>query len=425
MRISIPYGKAQKYFEVEDARVQGILRAKDCPRSPILEADIVRASLSNPIGSQPLRELVRGRRRITVITSDHTRPLPSRVTMPILLEEIRAGNPEAEITILIATGMHRSSTADEISSRFGERIAAEERIVVHDAYDEAGLVSLGKTPSGLDVAINRLAADCDLLVAEGFIEPHFFAGFSGGRKAVMPGVAGCRTVLGNHCAERIADRGARAGVLDGNPIHEEMLAAARMANLAFILNVALDSDKRIVASFAGDLDAAHRKGCDFCLGLAGARALPADIVVTGNGGYPLDQNIYQTVKCMTTAAATASPGGVIVVAAECIDGHGGEAFYDTFAGNPSPDGVLREILARGRGETIADQWQTQIFVQILAKHRVVMVTSLDPEMIEHMGMTPADSIGEALEVAETLLENSKTKPSITVVPDGVSVIVQV
>lgn len=422
-KIEIPYGKSSKSIDVPNDRLQAVLCANPKEENAaVSQEELVLRALENPIDSPRLRELARGKRKIVVITSDHTRPLPSHITMPILLEEIRSGNPQAEITILIATGMHRGTDLDEMRLRFGEEICSRERIVVHDAHDEANLALLGTTPSGLNVAINKLGVECDLLVAEGFIEPHFFAGFSGGRKAVMPGIAGYRTVLENHCAELIADDNARAGVLENNPIHEEMLAAARMAGLAFILNVTLDRAKRIDAAFAGNMDTAHKRGCAFCSAAAGVKAPLADIVVTGNGGYPLDQNLYQTVKCMSTAQAVLKPGGMIVVVAECRDGHGGEAFYETFANISTPEGVLRDIRSRKRGETLPDQWQIQIFVQILAKHRVVMVTSLEPEMIEHLGITPASSIEEAITIAENIL--GKKDASITVIPDGVSVIVQ-
>jgi nickel-dependent lactate racemase len=375
MKVSVPYGKSAITCDIPDSRLKGILYSKAHDyQAKAPEADLVRESLAAPAGA-PLRELAKGKRRVVVITSDHTRPVPSRVTMPLLLEEIRAGNAGADVTILVATGSHRGTTREEIADRFGAEVAGRGKIVVHDSRDDANLVSLGLLPSGGELVLNRLAADCDLLIAEGFIEPHFFAGFSGGRKAVLPGVAGYKTVLANHCAEFIAHERARTGILDGNPIHGDMLYAVAAAKLAFILNVVLDADKKIIASFAGDPDAAHRRGCDFLLGLAGVEAVPADIVVTGNGGYPLDQNLYQAVKCMTAAEASVNPGGVIIAAAEASDGHGGEGFYAAFEQTRSPEEVMRAICARGRGETLPDQWQIQIFARILMKHRVVMVTS--------------------------------------------------
>lgn len=429
MKISIPYGKSTLSCEVPDARLKGVLTSKaHAFKAEASEAELVRHSLASPIDSRPLRELAKGKKRVVVITSDHTRPVPSAITMPLLLEEIRAGNPEAQIAILIATGSHRETTRDEVAARFGAEIASKETIVVHDCRDESSLVSAGTLPSGGELVLNRLVVDCDLLVAEGFIEPHFFAGYSGGRKAVLPGVAGYATVLANHCAEFIADDRSRTGVLDGNPIHKDMMYAVRAVGLAFILNVVIDADKKIIAAFAGDADTAHRKGCDFVSELAGVKAAPADIVITGNGGYPLDQNIYQTVKCMTAAEASIRPGGIIVAAAEAVDGHGGEGFYETFKdarlpdGTVDPESAMRAIMARGRGETRPDQWQSQILIRILLKHKVVVVTSAPREMVEHLGMIHASSMEEALATADRLTGNKNA--SVTVIPDGVSVIVR-
>lgn len=421
MKVSIPYGPSALICDIPDSRLKEVLQSgAHHYRAEAPEADLVRHSLASPIGSPTLRELSRGKDRVVVITSDHTRPVPSHITMPLLLEEIRTGNPNADITILIATGSHRGTTREEILSRFGAQIASGEKIVVHDCRDDAGLTSLEKLPSGGDLVISRLAVECDLLVAEGFIEPHFFAGFSGGRKAVLPGIAGYATVLANHCAEFIGHEKSRTGILNGNPIHRDMMHAVGAAGLSFILNVVIDANKKIIASFAGNADAAHREGCDFLTGLAGAKAAPADIVITGNGGYPLDQNLYQAVKCMTAAEASINPGGVIIVAAEARDGHGGEGFYGAFANTRLPEEVMRTILVRGRDDTVPDQWQIQILMRILMKHRVIMVTAAPREMVEHLGMIYAQSLDTALETADRL---QGKEGSITVIPDGVSVIV--
>lgn len=422
MRISIPYGNSRVSCEIPDSRLRAVLAPKFRKAAADKTGEeIVRTSLARPVGSPPLRELAAGKKKVVIISSDHTRPVPSAVIMPLLLEEIRAGNPGADITILVATGCHRSTSEDELEERYGTEIVRTVRVVVHDSLDENSLVSVGTLPSGGDLVLNRLALEADLLAAEGFIEPHFFAGFSGGRKSVLPGVAAYRTVLANHCAEFIDSPGARTGILEGNPIHKDMVYAARKAGLAFICNVVLEPDKRISAAFSGDMERAHKEGCAFLGSMARVQAAQADIVITGNGGYPLDQNIYQAVKSMTAAEASCRPGGVIIEAAECRDGHGGEAFYRAFEEISTARGVLDAILARGRDATEPDQWETQILARILVNHTVIMVTSAPREMAEHLNMLWAPSLQDALALAEEIM--GAREASVTVIPDGVSVIV--
>ncbi|BCV26016.1 nickel-dependent lactate racemase [Gelria sp. Kuro-4] len=422
MKVSVPYGRSFLPFEAPDGRLRSVLTSRLHElKAGAPEKDLVRASLNNPIGSAPLRDLAKGKKNVVIISSDHTRPVPSAVIMPLLLEEVRAGNPDANITILVATGGHRATTQEELLTRYGPDIVKNERIVVHNSHDDGVLVRVGTLPSGGDLILNKLAVEADLLVAEGFIEPHFFAGFSGGRKSVLPGIASYKTVLANHCAEFIAHDRARTGILEGNPIHADMVFAARSVNLAFVCNVVIDSDKRIIAAFSGEMEQAHEKGCQFVGRYARVKAVPADIVVTSNGGYPLDQNLYQAVKSMTAGEATCNKGGVIIVAAECSDGHGGEAFYRTFEHIPTPEGVMNLILARGRDQTEPDQWQIQIFARVLMDYTVIMVTSAPKEMVEHLNMRWAPSLAEAVSMGEDILGNPQA--SITVVPDGVAVIV--
>ncbi len=421
--ILLPYGKQSVPLEVEEGHLAGVLRSGIQSYRPPMDAEaLVRESLANPIGAPRLRELAKGKRRITVIASDHTRPVPSRVIMPQMLAEIRAGNPDAEITLLIATGLHRSTTRDELAAKFGDEIVDRERIVVHDCDDTANLVSLGKLPSGGNLIVNRLAVETDLLVSEGFIEPHFFAGFSGGRKSVLPGIASRETVMYNHNAGFIDSPNARTGVLEGNPIHKDMLFAARAAKLAFVVNVVIDAAHKPIFSVAGDCEEAHRAGRDFLASQCQVAAIPADIAVSTNGGYPLDQNIYQSVKGMTAAEATVKPGGVIIMFAQAADGHGGASFHRTFRDEPDLDRMMRTFLARRPEETIVDQWEAQILARVLLKARVVFVSSCDDQLVRDMHMVPAHSAAEALEIAKKLV--GKPDYTVTVIPDGVSVIVR-
>ena len=266
-----------------------------------------------------------------------------------------------------------------------------------------------------------MAVEADLLCAEGFIEPHFFAGFSGGRKSVLPGVAARKTVLANHCSAFIDSPYARTGIIEGNPIHRDMIYAAKKAGLAFIVNVVINQKKEIIHAVAGDCDLAHKKGVSFLNDWCRTPAVPADIVVSTNGGYPLDQNIYQAVKGMTAAEATVNEGGVIIMAAKSEDGHGGQVFYETFRDEPDVDRMMERFLATPAEGTIPDQWQSQIFARVLKRARVIYVSSAPPEMVRALHMIPADSMEEALRMADRLL--GRPDGSVTVIPDGVSVMV--
>mgnify|MGYP003292206490 CR=1 FL=1 len=292
----LPYYKDHIDFNIADELVAGVLVSKVEEFVPTKsETLLVEDALSNPIGSIPLSELAIGKKHIVIISSDHTRPVPSHITMPVLLKHIRSNNKDVKITILIATGMHRPTTYEELVDKYGQKIVDEENIVIHDAYKDEDMTFKGILPSGGELWVNKLVDECDLLISEGFIEPHFFAGFSGGRKSVLPGIASKKTVLWNHNARFIANKHARPGSLDENPVHKDMLFAAKAAKLEFILNVVLNSEKKVIKAFAGNLEQAHAHGCALVKEIAEVKPIMSDIVITTNGGYPLDQNIYQTV----------------------------------------------------------------------------------------------------------------------------------
>ncbi|MCI6751414.1 MAG: nickel-dependent lactate racemase [Megasphaera elsdenii] len=423
---NLPFGKEKIKLELPEEQVAGVLVSHAHEyKAPKSEAELVADALANPIGSPKLSDLAKGKKNCVIISSDHTRPVPSHVIMPQLLAELRKGNPDIDITILIATGMHRATTKEELIAKYGKEIAEHEKFVIHVSRNDEDMVSIGTLPSGGDCRINKLAANADLLISEGFIEPHFFAGMSGGRKSVLPGIASKVTVLANHCSEFINSPHARTGILQGNPIHEDMLYAAKAAKLAFICNVVIDADKKVIAAFAGDREKAHYAGADFEMKLAGVKPVPADIVITTNGGYPLDQNIYQSVKGMTAAEATCKEGGVIIDVSSCSDGHGGEDFYNNLKNADSIQKAMDEILARGRNETVFDQWEAQILMRMLLKFTIIMVTKAPQQMIEDMHMKYASSIDEALAMAKEIMAKKGNKdPKITVIPDGVSVIVK-
>ena len=420
MKIQFPYGKTHLSYEFEKVKV---LTSSIEDYDPGMgQQALVDAAMAAPEGGITLRELAKGKKKIVLIASDHTRPVPSKFIVPTMLKEIREGNPDADITILISTGCHRETTKEELVTKFGEAIVNNERIVVHDCDDTENLVNLGTLPSGGQCLINRLAVEADLLVAEGFIEPHFFAGFSGGRKSVLPGVAGRETVLANHCSEFIAHPKSRTGILEGNPIHADMLWAAKQAKLQYIVNVVLNGEKQVIYAVAGDLEKAHKKGTDFLFSLCGAQTQPADIVISTNGGYPLDQNVYQAVKGMTAAEAAVKEGGVIVMLAQSGDGIGGDHFYHQLADERDINKTMDIFLNRGRKETVPDQWQTQIFIRVLQKATVIFVSQVEPDLVEAMHMIPAAGLDDAMEKAKKLI--GKKEPTITAIPDGVAVMVK-
>lgn len=418
--ISIPYGKGQLSWEFP---YDGLLTSRvDQLKSEKTGRELVEEAMAHPIGSSTLRELAVGKKSCTIIISDHTRPVPSRDILPPMLRQLRQGNPDIQITLLVATGFHRLTTKEELTAKLGEEIASAETIRVHDAFDPDSNVQIGILPSGAPLVIDRAAVETDLLISEGFIEPHFFAGFSGGRKSVLPGVCDKTTVLGNHCGQFIASPFARTGVLEGNPLHTDMVAAAEMAKLAFIVNVVIDEGKKTVAAFAGDFRQAHEAGTAFLRQYCEVEAIPGDIVVTSNGGAPLDQNIYQSVKGLTAAEASAKEGAVLIMCAQLADGTGGQGFYTSLRDCESPEAHFAQCAATPQNETIPDQWESQILARILMKHRVIYVSRPEMEQtLREMKLEYAPTLEAALTMAKA---DKGENASITVIPNGISVIVK-
>ena len=418
--ISIPYGKTHLEFSFP---YDGILTSRvEELKSEKTGIQLVREAMASPIGSPSLEALAAGKESCTVIISDHTRPVPSRDILPPMLEALRSGNPDIRIRLLVATGFHRLTTREELVAKLGQDIADREEIVIHDAFDPDSNVQIGILPSGAPLVIDRAAVETDLLISEGFIEPHFFAGFSGGRKSVLPGVCDKTTVLGNHCGEFIASAYARTGILEGNPLHRDMVAAAEMAKLAFIVNVVIDEDKHTVAAFAGDFRKAHEAGTAFLRQYCEVTAIPGDIVITSNGGAPLDQNIYQCVKGLTAAEASAKEGAVLILCADLADGTGGEGFYQSLKTCESPAAHFAQCAATPQSETIPDQWESQILARILMKHRVIFVSRPEMEQtLVDMKLEYAPTLAQAMSMAQA---DKGADASITVIPNGISVIVK-
>lgn len=424
MKIELPYGKGFQETEISNERINGVLEASIEEYQP--EDDqltIVKKAMKNPIDSKKLKELAVGKDKVVILISDHTRPVPSKYILPLMLKEIREGNPDADITLLVATGCHRGTTKEELIGKIGEDIYKNEKIYIHDCDDESMLVTLDeKLPSGGNIVVNKLAAEADLLVAEGFIEPHFFAGYSGGRKSVFPGCCSRKAVMYNHNAEFIDSEYARTGNLENNPIHKDMIAAAKALGLVYIVNVVINSDKEVIHAVAGDLEKAHEAGTEWLKGKAGVDKRLADIAITSNGGYPLDQNIYQAVKSMTAAEATVKDGGVIIVSAESSDGTGGDAFYNAFVNEPDTERLYQSFLDTPKEETIPDQWESQILCRVLLKTKaIIYISDVDDEIVKTFHMIPVKTLDEAMEKANELMGNDS---SVTVIPNGISVFIK-
>lgn len=425
MVINFPYGKEKLALDFGENKVN-VLRSKIEEYIPLdTPENLVKTALKNPVGSPPLSVLAKDKKNIVIIASDHTRPVPSKVIFPALLSEIRSVSPEAKITILIATGCHRGTTVEELTNKFGEDIVKNENIVIHDCDDKDKYLSLGKLPSGGEFIVNKIAYEADLLISEGFIEPHFFAGFSGGRKSVLPGVCARSTVMYNHNATFIDSKFARTGILENNPIHRDMIYAAKKANLKFIINVVINAEKKAVYAVSGDVEQAHLKGCEFLNKLCMVQTIPADIALSTNGGYPLDQNLYQSIKGMTAAETAVKENGVIIMFSKCSDGHGGEVLFETFKKEKDIDKMMQTFLATPPEKTLVDQWQSQILARILKKATVIFVSNAPDDMVKEFQLIPCHSGTEALKMAkEILLKRGITNPTITAIPDGVSVIVR-
>ena len=379
------------------------------------QAGAVRQALEHPVGSAPLRERVRPDQTVAISVCDVTRPMPSATVLPVVLEAL-SHVPADRIAIMIASGTHRATTRDELVEMLGADIVDGNRIVVHDAFDEAQLVSLGEVDGGIPVWLNRTWTEADVRITTGFVEPHFFAGFSGGPKMVAPGLAGFETIMRLHDAEMIRSPRARWGVVEGNPIHDGIRAIAARSGVDFSVDVAINRDRQITHVAAGELFAVHRAVRGVVKRNAmQAFARPFDVVVTTNSGYPLDQNLYQTVKGMSAAAQVVKPDGVIVCASACADGYPNHGEYlDILTRRDSPDGLLQMINATGHNRH--DQWEVQVQAQIQQRAAVLLKTDgLSAEQVRAAHLTPIDDVGAATRDA---LSRSGPDARICVLPEG-------
>jgi len=363
VRVDLAYGRHGSSVEVPD-RAQ-VVEPHDLPALDD-EQGAITAALRSPLVGPPLAELVRGAGRVAVVFPDLTRPMPNRTVLPPLLAELeRAGVPDERITLLCATGTHRQATAPEMEELVGPGIVARYAIVDHDATG-ADHVPVGAV-DGVPVLLQREYVEADARIVTGFVEPHFFAGFSGGPKAVCPGLAATVTTLEAHHPRRIADARATFVTRAGNPVHDFVRAAAALAPPHLSLDVAINRARRVTAVFAGPLPEAHDAACEFVQASAVRDVdAPFDLVVSTNGGHPLDRNLYQAVKGMAAAARIVRDDGIIVMAAACEDGvPAGGAFARLLAGARSPADLVGDA-----GVPELDRWQAQVLGRVLARAEV-------------------------------------------------------
>ncbi|GCE11145.1 nickel-dependent lactate racemase [Tengunoibacter tsumagoiensis] len=411
MLVSIPYGSTTRVISVPEDAV--VFHSQPVP--PLAdERHAFQLALREPIASAALASRVRAQDRVAIVISDITRPTPNERIVPWLLEEL-AHVPRSQIVILNGTGSHRANTRAELIQMLGEEIVDTVEIVNHDAFARQTLSYQGQTPAGVPVWVNRRYVESDFTIVTGFIEPHFFAGFSGGPKGILPGLAGIETIQALHSAALIGDSHATWALLENNPVQQNIREAVSLCPPDFLVNVTLDQERHITNIFAGDYLAAHARGCEAVAKLS-TRAVeaPFDIVITSNNGYPLDQNLYQTVKGMTAAAQIVRPGGAIVAVAECRDGlpeHGN--FKALLQMRPTPAALLEMITAPAF--RMNDQWQVQKQALVQLQADVYLHSSLTDDVVRAAQLLPATDLSATL---EQLFQKYGPHARIAVLPEG-------
>jgi nickel-dependent lactate racemase len=353
-------------------------------------------SLHHPIGSRSLREYLFPDAQVCIVFTDITRATPNERIIPWLLEYLIEVVPASNITLINGTGTHRPNTDAELRQLLTDEVVERYRVLNHNADDASELVQVGTTRAGGPALINRRLVEADVRISTGFIEPHFFAGFSGGPKGIMPGVAGLRTVLQNHSGVNLSNPQATFGVLEGNPIWEEMRDLALLVGESFLVNVTLNESREITGVFSGHLISAHREGCDFVRQTAMQKVTaPYEVVVTTNSGYPLDQNLYQAVKGMSAAARIVRKGGTIIIASECSDGvPNGSPYERLLKHSDSFEALFRYITDPTREEP--EQWQVIVQMVIQRQAEVLVYSGLSDEKVRAAKLRPCHDIAQAV-----------------------------
>lgn len=393
LRIPLAYGKGALPVAFPAGRTD-VIEPRHAPGLPD-ERAAFREAMEKPSGCRPLREWLKPDSRVCIVFTDITRATPNERIIPWLLEAL-GDHPRDRVTLVNALGTHRPNTRAELEAMLTPAVVRGWRVVNHEPENRAALMEVGRLDSGRPALINRLVVEADVRILTGFIEPHFFAGFSGGPKAILPGVAGLESVMDNHGAAPIAHPGAAFGITEGNPLWEEMARIAAAAGPSFLVNVTLNAEKRITGVFAGELFEAHRRGCSFVKASA-MQAVERDyeVVVTTNSGYPLDLNLYQGVKGLSAGARIVKPGGLLVLACECREGvPAGSPFDRLLRSGRDPEAVLQTILKPGF--RAPEQWQAQILALVRRRARLMLYSSLPPEAARAAHLEPCADIAAAV-----------------------------
>ncbi|MCA9411949.1 MAG: nickel-dependent lactate racemase [Candidatus Omnitrophica bacterium] len=423
MLVEVAYGKTRLPVEIPDENLQKVFRVRHWPglANP---AQAIEASLVNPIDSAPLADIARGKKNATIVISDITRPVPNRLLLPPILQTLEgAGMAKDQILILIATGMHRPNEGDELIELVGAEIAANYRVENHFGTDVDSHVDLGTDESGVPLLVDRRYHEADLKIVTGLIEPHLIAGYSGGRKGILPGICSLETMKVMHGYRMIQQERASTGILDGNPFHETALRLAERVGCDFLVNVTLNDVREMTGVFSGNLDSAHRAGCrEIEKYVVDTIDEPVDIVVTGSGGYPLDQTLYQAIKGMIAAKEILKPGGTIIFCSDLGQGLGSPPFQELMAQLDSPEGMMARL------EEVdylkMDQWMVQDFCNILLHAGEIQTCTqgLSSEELERVHLVPIDSLQSGLERA---FATQGPNATVAALPDGPYVIAQV
>lgn len=412
MKINLAYGQSHLTVELPDDRTTVI----EPTHTPGLadERGAVVAALDQPIGAKSLREWIKPGDQVCILFTDITRATPNERLIPWLLDYLK-DVPREQITLLNQLGTHRPNTTAELEQMLTPAVVQNYHVVNHEPENPAALVQVGTTRDGTPALLNRRVVEADVRIVTGFIEPHFFAGFSGGIKGIMPGVAGLQTVMSNHGAKNIGDPKSTFGVTNGNPLWEELRDIARRAGPSFLLNVSLNEERAITGVFAGDILAAHQAGCEFVRQSAMQRFdAPFDIVLTTNSGYPLDMNLYQGVKGMSAGARVVKTGGTLILAAECREGvPAGSPMDKLLRSASSPEEILAMLTTPGFVRP--EQWQAQIQSLIQRKAKVLVHSSLPDEIIRAAHLTPCRDIRATV---NGLLRANGNGARIAVLPQG-------